>query len=103
MSEDREVDIRALRQIGWDYWDPIGIRQLNDIDWRTNAADEYDTYLLRAAHLLMRGETPEGVAQYLDQIGSENMGLGPVNAASHQASLRTAEAIVSYLRVWTDF
>ncbi|WP_260694385.1 hypothetical protein [Rhizobium laguerreae] len=35
MSEHIKIDIAALRKIGWDHWDPIGIRQLDDSASRT--------------------------------------------------------------------
>lgn len=88
-----EFDVCALRQIGWDHWDPIGIRQFDDVAWRKNAADEYDTYLLEAANMILKGATVEVVAAYLDEIVSDYMALGPVSEVRHQASLRTVEAI----------
>ncbi|MBX5185104.1 hypothetical protein HJB86_09805 [Rhizobium sp. NZLR3b] len=93
------TDIHALRQIGWDHWDPIGIRQLDDLAWRNNAADEYDTYLLQAANMILEGATLETAAAYLDDIISNDMALGPVDEAVHGASLRTAEAISACLQV----
>lgn len=44
--------LARLREIGWGEWDPIGIRQHNDHDWRLGAADEYDSYLLHVVDLL---------------------------------------------------
>ncbi|MDQ0422547.1 hypothetical protein J2045_003595 [Peteryoungia aggregata LMG 23059] len=96
MSEHPAVDINALRQIGWDHWDPIGIRQSNDVAWRNAAADEYDTYLRQAANMILRGATLEEAARYLDTIVSDHMELG-VSEASRHASLRTAEAISAYV------
>ncbi|MBB4333273.1 hypothetical protein [Rhizobium leguminosarum] len=99
MSEHIKIDIDALRKIGWDHWDPIGIRQLDDSAWRNNAADEYDTYLLQAANMILQGATCETVAAYLDDIISGSMALGPPSEAVHRASLLTAEAISAYLQV----
>lgn len=99
MSEHIKIDIDALRKIGWDHWDPIRIRQLDDSAWRNNAADEYDTYLLQAANMILQGATCETVAAYLDDIISGSMALGPPSEAVHHASLLTAEAISAYLQV----
>lgn len=99
MSEHIKIDIHALRRIGWDHWDPIGIRRLDDSAWQNDAADEYDTYLLQAANMILQGATLETVATYLYDIISDSMALGPPGEAVHRASLRTAEAISAYLQV----
>jgi hypothetical protein len=99
MSEHIKIDIDALRKIGWDHWDPIRMRQLDDSAWRNNAADEYDTYLLQAANMILQGATCETVDAYLDDIISGSMALGPPSEAVHHASLLTAEAISAYLQV----
>ncbi|MGO6847545.1 hypothetical protein GFL38_30470 [Rhizobium leguminosarum bv. viciae] len=98
MSKHTEIDIDALRKIGWDHWDPIVIRQLDDSAWRNNAADEYDTYLLQAANMILQGATCETVAVYLDDIISDAIALGPPSEAVHRASLLTAEVISAYLQ-----
>ena len=97
MQDRFEINIHALRQIGWDNWDPIGIRQLDDSAWRTDAADEYDTYLLQAAEMILHGSALETVAAYLDKIVSEYMGLEPVNEAIRHDSMRAAAAIAAYV------
>jgi hypothetical protein len=77
MNEHPEIDIHALRQIGWDHWDPIGIRRRDDSAWRNEAADEYDAYLLHAATMILQVATSEAVAAYLDEMISDHMALGP--------------------------
>ncbi|MGO7046121.1 hypothetical protein ACCT07_24955 [Rhizobium johnstonii] len=99
MSKHTEIDIDALRKIGWDHWDPIDIRQLDDSALRNNAAEEYDTYLLHAAHMILQGATCETVAAYFDDMISDSMALGPPSEAVHRASLLTAEAISAILQV----
>lgn len=96
MSERFPVDIAALRQIGWDHWDPIGIRRFNDTAWLGAAADEYDTYLRQAADILLKGATIGEASAYLDKVVSDDMELGE-SEASRRASLRTAEAISAYM------
>jgi len=98
MIDHSSIDMKVLRQIGWDHWDPIGIRQWKDPAWRRAAADEYDSYLLHAAGMVLQNSSLEAVAAYLDEIVVINMGLGPVNAAIHGASARTVDAIAAYLR-----
>lgn len=97
MIRESEIDIRALRQIGWDHWDPIRIRQFDDTAWQEGAADEYDSYLLEAATMMLRGAPLEAVIAYLDRIVAEHMAIGPADEAMHQASTRTACAIAGYL------
>ncbi|MEF0938927.1 hypothetical protein [Rhizobium sp. BR 362] len=97
MNDHPAVDIHALRQIGWDNWDPIGIRQIDDVAWRSTAADEYDTYLFHVANMILGGTTSDEAAAYLDRIASDNMAVGPVKEAGHHASLRTVEAISAYM------
>lgn len=94
-----EIQLARLRQIGWDEWDPIGIRQINDTDWRTGAADEYDAYLLDVAHMLDQGKSSDEAVEYLDMIFSEHMGLGQVTDLSHCASVRTVSEINRYLEI----
>jgi hypothetical protein len=98
MTDHSTIEMNVLRQIGWDHWDPVGIRQTDDPAWRTAAADEYDSYLLHAAGMVLQSASQEAVAAYLDDITVINMGLGPVNGAIHGASVRTADAIAAYLR-----
>lgn len=92
-----EIKLSRLRQIGWDEWDPIGIRCFDDQSWRDVAADEYDTYLLHVVSLLRAGASKVHAVEYLDMIASEHMGLGIRTEEGHQASLRTVEAIQSYI------
>ncbi|MBB3975731.1 hypothetical protein GGQ64_000918 [Rhizobium azooxidifex] len=94
MIENNRIEVLALRQIGWDHWDPIGIRQFGDLAWQNEAADEYDHYLLHAARMIQAGSTLEAATEYLERIITEHMGLG----AHRNASLQTIDAIAAYLR-----
>lgn len=102
MSSYPKIQLSRLRQIGWDHWDPIGIRSFDTDDWKENAADEYDSYLIQVVSKLHRGETTEDVVAYLDWIGSDYMGLGPVTDEDHRASVATVEAILGYLKTLPD-
>lgn len=91
------IDIDALREIGWSKWDPIGL--LHGVqDWRNHCAkDEYDHYLQRAAKKAVAG-VPEGeIASYLIGIVKYNIGMGSGERAV-RCSVATARAIVAYVR-----
>jgi len=98
MADHSTVDMKILRRIGWDHWDPIGIRQVDDPAWRTIATSEYDSYLLRAANMLLHGSMPAAVAAYLEEIVVIKMGLGPVSDVIQDAAIQTVDAIATYLQ-----
>ena len=102
MSRYPKILLGRVRQIGWDEWDPIGIRQFGNDDWRTDAADEYDSYLLHIVSLLHRGKSEADAIKYLDWVASEHMGLGPRTADQRQASANTVRAVAAYLRTFPD-
>jgi hypothetical protein len=91
MISHREINLGELRRIGWEIWDPIGVRGVAP-------ADEYDTYLLHVAGLLRRSASTREIAAYLDTIAADHMGIGPTTAEGHASSERTVEAISRYLR-----
>lgn len=93
MMEHIGIEIEALRKIGWDHWDPIGIRQMFDESWCEQAADEYDSYLLQAARMILQGCEQKDVAAWLDEIITRHMGLEPLAGAS----MRTVKAIAALL------
>jgi hypothetical protein len=97
MGQKSNIDYYRIRQIGWDKWDPIGLRQL-DPTWEEEAADEYDSYVFHVVRLLQNGQSVSDAVAYLDEIASEHMGLG-MRPGLHQASERTVEAIAEYLRI----
>lgn len=85
--------LKLLRRIGWDHWDPIEIRSLNDVAWQNGAADEYDSYMCEAYRRILAGNTPEAVALYLDGIMENDMSFGAPTPAMHASSVRTVLAI----------
>lgn len=56
----------AVHLILWREWDPIGV-----YDWGSD--DEYDGYVWPVIGKVMRGETPEQIADYLDWASNEHM------------------------------
>ena len=101
MNRYPKIQLSILRQIGWDEWDPIGIRQFDD-DWKNNAADEYDSYILHVVSLLHGGKSEADAIAYLDWVASEHMGLGPQCPDAHGAAAKTVQAIAAYLRTLPD-
>ena len=91
------MEISELRKIGWTYWDPIGIRADGSDAWKTNAADEYDNYLIHVVGLLRQGSSPEEAIQYLNLVATEHMALGPRSDAGQQAAAITVQEIARYL------
>ena len=100
MSSFPRLQLSRLRQIGWDEWDPIGLGSVED--WRADAPDEYDSYLLYVVSMLRNGQGVDDAAAYLDRISSEHMGLGQATPEGHRASLTTANAIAAYLKTLSD-
>jgi hypothetical protein len=87
------VKLSVLRDIGWEQWDPI---KLNGADggWRrSNAADEYDRYLLQVVGRLQSGESNGTLVDYLVSIETIHMRL-----AATSTSQSRAEATVAALR-----
>ncbi len=56
----------AVHAILWRDWDPIGV-----YDWGPD--DEYDGYVWPIIGKVMRDETPEQIADYLDWASNEHM------------------------------
>ena len=91
-----DLHLARLRDVGWDVWDPIGLRTILG-PWRDSSAeDEYDCYLLEAAERLKRLDPLSEIAEYLVAIEVEHMGLRP-GASTFPRALAAVEAIKSYL------
>lgn len=56
-----------VRQILWDDWDPIGVKDIAP-------EDEYDGYVWPVISKISRGETADQIADYLDRASNEHMG-----------------------------
>lgn len=92
------MKLSVLRDIGWDQWDPIRLNGSEGGWRRSDAADEYDRYLLRVAGGLQSGEPDEALVKYLVSIETGHMGLADT------ATARTrAEATVAAIRVQLEF
>lgn len=61
-------------------WDPIGVRGI------AQARDEYSSYLPHVFSLLVGNKGPEKIAEYLDWVVEEKMGLTPNKEYSKEIS-----------------
>jgi hypothetical protein len=90
MSWGSTVKLSVLRDIGWDKWDPIRLNGSEGGWRRSNAADEYDRYLVRVAGGLQRGEPDDVLVEYLVGIETGYMGLADTPAARSRAETTVA-------------
>lgn len=103
-KKHQRLDISRLREIGWSLWDPIGLDGNTGI-WREETfADEYDTYLIKAAGMLRNQCTLAEVVEYLFFIQTEYMGLGVETNESElrENILKVAQAINDDPMIWKD-
>lgn len=94
-----KIKLSRLREIGWSQWDPIGLSQMGDDDWKDGGpcADEYDSYLLGVVGRLRRGEPTSEAVSYLEEIEIVHMG-GERNSTTRQRAEATVIAIADYLK-----
>ncbi len=101
MTERPKIRLSRLRDIGWRCWDPIGLDGL-DGNWaNSDAADEYDGYLLKVAGMVRQNEDDEAAAQYLVWGESEHMGMG-VRADTYARARATIAAIRADAELWNE-
>ena len=93
MSAASTIELSRLRDIGWDLWDPIGLKNVR----RSDCEDEYDEYLLQVVSRLRRREAASDLARYLVSVENEHMGLDSRPSALSRA-VATVEAIDAYLK-----
>lgn len=77
---------KSIDEILWNDWDPIGVNDFGD-----NARDEYYKYLPEVYQLKINGATKIEIANYLDLVMTERMGM----STNMEHNLYTAEKIVS--------
>ncbi len=95
-----KVKLSALREIGWESWDPIGIRDMVNDDYSEGPADEYDSYLMAAFGMLSSGKSETEVASFLNDIARNHMGLGPANDDGASCQI-TAHRLAELLKALT--
>ena len=84
------VKLSVLRDIGWDQWDPIRLNGAEGGWRRSNAADEYDRYLLRVVDRLRSGEPEGALVNYLVNIETGHMGQADLSTARSRAEATVA-------------
>jgi hypothetical protein len=81
--EDRAKQIQeSIREVLLHEWDPVGIRDVRE------AQGEYDGYVGGVYRLLAAGASEEQVVDYLCNIETLNMGLGPPDQVTLRAIAR---------------
>ena len=97
MSSRPAVKLSVLRDIGWGQWDPIGLNEIEGGWQGSNAANEYDGYLLHVAAALQCGEQDSALVDYLIDIETRHMG-----ASSAPSTETRAEATVDAIRRYME-
>lgn len=69
MNKKEKELYKAIDEIIWNDWDAIGV---NDYE---EARDEYYGYLPQLFKILKEGKNRKGIADFLNQIATVNMGL----------------------------
>jgi len=80
------MKLSALRDIGWDHWDPIGLSGAEGGWRRSDAADEYDRYMQYVVDRLRMGEPDQVLIDYLVAIETRHMGLAETPATRTRAA-----------------
>lgn len=78
---------RAVREVLWKDWDPIGVNHFGP-------DDEYDSYAPGICRLLMEGADERKIADRLQQLAENAMGLPHV---SREHSLHIARRLLSLI------
>ena len=90
------IKLSRLRDIGWAYWDPIGLlTDINLVKDKQNFDDEYDTYLMQAASMLWSNRPREDVVAYLADIEQNHIGMPDRGS---DAATKTVAKIQNYLK-----
>jgi hypothetical protein len=84
------MQLSVLRDIGWEQWDPVRLNGSEGGWRRSNAADEYDRYLVQVAGRLRNGEPDNVLVDYLVGIETGHMGLPDSPTARLRAEMTVA-------------
>jgi hypothetical protein len=83
-------DLLALRNLGWQHWDPIGL-----VADRKHCDDEYDSYMKYAYAMCLEGASLEKITEYLEHIETDYIGL-QVQEDTKKRAFGTASALKNY-------
>lgn len=84
LSQEQLKLYTAIDGILWSEWDPIGVFCMD------GPRDEYHAYLLHVFSLTLRSVEPHEIAEYLEWVVVERMGL----CSNAQYSLQIARKII---------
>jgi len=76
MNKEEKQFLIRVDEILFYLWDPIGVRDVPE------ARDEYSSYVNGAAKLAKSSSPPQAIADYLNKIESERMGISARNEHS---------------------
>jgi hypothetical protein len=86
MASEETKLYKSINEILWNDWDPIGVNDFGD-----DARDEYYGYLPQVYQLKINGATKTEIANYLDLVVTDRMGL----SSNMEHCLNIAKKIVS--------
>jgi hypothetical protein len=99
MANHPKIRLSRLRDIGWRHWDPIG---LNTGGWKNSgAAEEYDSYLVKAAGMVRHNEGDEAAVQYLISVETDHIGIER-RADTQSRAAATVAAIRADDELWNE-
>ncbi|MEO9469465.1 hypothetical protein [Parasphingorhabdus sp.] len=98
MKRKNVPSLNELRKIGWACWDPLDLKHFLDHELVNPPVGEYDTYLLKAAGMLINGDSRENAANYLQNIITEQMGLES-DEVDLNATRETVDGIGEYIQL----
>ena len=97
MPKRPKFKLSRLREIAWTVWDPIGLREIVGGWEGSDAADEYDGYMLKVVGLLVNGGRHEEAVESLLRSEDDIMGMG-VRPGMRERASKTVEAVSDYLK-----
>jgi len=95
MSKIPSFDLGEVRQIGWQSWDPLDLKDMLSSEHVEPPIDEYDNYLILAFAKLAKDYSVEKVADYLWYIATDYMCVDETDELK-KACEQTAEALNQY-------
>ena len=84
MTEEEQKFFTRVDEILFYKWDPIGISEEN---W---PRDEYQSYTPQVFRIALESSSPEPIADYLNKIATERMGL----SSAKEHDLKIAKIII---------
>jgi hypothetical protein len=80
-------DLETIKHLLLTEWDPIGVNGIPE------AVDEYDMYAMPILSMLREGAGEQAVADYLEYVVVDRMGLNSNMAYSRKIAQRIVESV----------